>query len=194
MWTQCKKYPNLEVTREGKVRRKILSKFDNTIKFSTDGYYYPDIRITDNGYQVVSQGAKDLYVHRIVCETFVPNPKNLPCVNHIDGNKLNNNVSNLEWCTHKQNSIHAVENGLIKTGEESHMFGKKGDKHPCHFSNLGNKYNLGNNLSEDTKKKISEKLKGNTNAKGHKHSEESKQKMRQVALSREVKYRKERGV
>ena len=67
-----------------------------------------------NGYMYVTlsnnKKRKTIKVHRLVAEAFLDNPNSYPCVNHIDSNRKNNNVSNLEWVTYKQNMKHAVKN------------------------------------------------------------------------------------
>lgn len=60
--------------------------------------------------------AKRMRVHRIVAETFIPNPENKPYVNHINGNRGDNNVENLEWVTPSENTQHAVATGLMEGG------------------------------------------------------------------------------
>lgn len=78
------------------------------------------------GYYKLSLSKEDklkyVVVHRLVAEAFLPNPDQKPCVNHIDCNKKNNNVSNLEWVTYKENRDHAKMNNLIpdQYGEHHH--------------------------------------------------------------------------
>lgn len=71
-----------------------------------------------NGYlyvaKVIDKKAKHYYVHQLVAATFINNPDNLTEINHKDGNKANNSVENLEWCTRSENLCHAYRTGLIK--------------------------------------------------------------------------------
>jgi len=62
---------------------------------------------------------------RLVAQTYIPNPLNLPQVNHINGNKLDNRVENLEWCTAKRNIAHAFENGLVADRKGENNNGSK---------------------------------------------------------------------
>lgn len=72
--------------------------------------------ITAKGYEYVAIRQKGIYVgysvHRLVATAFIHNPKRLPQVNHLDGNKLNNHVANLEWCDAYDNVMHAIRTGL----------------------------------------------------------------------------------
>lgn len=55
-----------------------------------------------------------MYIHRMIAETFLENPENLPCVDHIDGNRYNNNVTNLRWCTSQQNRLNPISVQRLK--------------------------------------------------------------------------------
>lgn len=74
--------------------------------------------VTKTGYHhlYLHNPGKNYRVNRLVAQTFIPNPTNLPQVNHIDGNKANNRVDNLEWCTQSENQLHAVKTGLQTSG------------------------------------------------------------------------------
>lgn len=84
---------------KNKKRDKILKPY-----ISSGGYEYIKILKQHRHYHI--------RIHRLVAQTFIPNPNNLPQVNHIDGNKLNNNVENLEWVSCSQNVVHGFKNGL----------------------------------------------------------------------------------
>lgn len=114
IWKDIEGYNGLyEVSSTGKVRSwKGNSQEPRPIKqFVNSGYY--KISLHNNG---ISK--RCVPIHRLVAETFIVNHKNKPFVNHIDGNKLNNNVANLEWCTHAENHKHASELGLMESGED----------------------------------------------------------------------------
>lgn len=82
-----------------------------------------------NGYLTVSlsknKEKKTYRVHRLVANAFIYNSDNYPCVNHKDGNKLNNNYNNLEWCTYQQNIIHSWENGFSYISEKHRQTASK---------------------------------------------------------------------
>lgn len=88
--------------------------------FSHDGY--PRVNLCNGSYKSV----KKYFVHLLIARTFIPNPENKPQINHIDGNKKNNCVDNLEWVTCKENIFHAINTGLRKI--ENHKY-LNGDEH-----------------------------------------------------------------
>lgn len=96
---------NVEYKAKGKIR-----------KISCTGKGYQDIQLSKEG------RSKMFFIHRLVAETFLDNPESLPIVNHIDGNKSNNHIGNLEWVSNSDNINHAISTGLRKTNDiETHI-------------------------------------------------------------------------
>lgn len=101
-----------QVSDEGRVRRvlttsKAIAKYGNyrylkLVKHKGNRTDYFDIALG---------GKRRELVHRLVAQAFIPNPNNYPQVNHINGDGKDNRVCNLEWCTNRQNALHAKENG-----------------------------------------------------------------------------------
>lgn len=107
IWKDIKNYENLyQISNFGRV--KSFAKHFHKEKILTpilaNGYY--QIGIRKNSIR------KYLKIHRLIAEVFINNPYNKPCINHKDGNKLNNDIDNLEWVTHKENIRHAINIGL----------------------------------------------------------------------------------
>jgi hypothetical protein len=94
------------VSDEGQVRKDST----NYILSQSSQQDYKHVILNINGKQ------KRMRVHRLVAEAYIENPFNKPYVNHIDGNRGNNNVKNLEWVTPSENTQHAVRTGLFKSG------------------------------------------------------------------------------
>ncbi len=110
---KIKNYENYEISENGIIRRnnKILKPYLT----GKGNKKYLTIALCKNG------TIKKFKIHRLVAETFIPNPENKKTVNHIDGNKLNNCVNNLEWCTYSENNIHSYQklNKIMKNKKGS---------------------------------------------------------------------------
>ena len=104
MWKDISDYPNYMVNENGeiysKVRKKLLKPIINKFGYARVGLYK-------------NNTVKWLAVHRIVAQAFIPNPNNLQQINHINENKLDNRVENLEWCTPSYNINYGLRNKVV---------------------------------------------------------------------------------
>lgn len=111
LWKPLEEYRGIEVSSIGRIRKaankrrkeRILTMFPK----DRDGYYRCSVQRLDGTW--TSQP-----VHRLVAKAFIPNTGNKQAVNHIDGNRINNKIENLEWVTPKENVIHSFKFGLRK--------------------------------------------------------------------------------
>lgn len=104
IWKPIKGCENLKVSTFGNIKSK-----NEIRKAWIDSCGYPSISIIIN-----RKNKKRIRIHRLVAKHFIENPNLYKTVNHIDGNKLNNNIKNLEWCSYRTNNLHARKTGLHK--------------------------------------------------------------------------------
>lgn len=133
------------VIRKNGVPNRVLEKVLKPRKVHSSGYVI--LNLNHFGKSVSCR------LHRLLAETFIPNPQNLPDVNHIDGNKSNNDISNLEWVSTRENSTHAF---LMrkKTSQYSGVSWSSAKSKWCsHIKVNGKHMNLGYFLDEENARK-----------------------------------------
>ena len=115
IWKDKKDYEgHYQVSNFGRVKSIKFGKEIILKQKIKDGYYY--VGLSKNGI------AKNYFVHRLVAQAFLPNPNNLPCVNHKDEDKLNNNVDNLEYCSYSYNNTYGTR---LERVRDKQINGKK---------------------------------------------------------------------
>ena len=126
MWVDIVGYEEYQISSYGRIKKKSMVWYDDVLKhYRVDpefikvcGVRKPNNRSNFSRLFIgLTKDGKSYYFqpHRLVAQAFLPNPENKPQINHIDGNPLNNHVSNLEWCTQSENIKHAFATGLNYT-------------------------------------------------------------------------------
>lgn len=122
-WFPIKNYPNYFINKNGVVyfAGSVSGNYRRKSRFIT-------ATLTKIGYYKVSLNKTNVFLHKIVAETFVDNPNNYTEIDHIDGNPRNNTISNLRWVTHKENLNNPVtrkKQSSSHTGLTSNIKGRK---------------------------------------------------------------------
>ena len=106
IWKDIKGYEGMyQASNLGQIKSLKLKK-EKILKQCKNEHGYLVVNLCKNGKW------KTCRVHRLIADTFIPNPENKPCVNHINGQKDDNNIKNLEFCTYSENMFHAYKNNL----------------------------------------------------------------------------------
>ena len=118
IWKPIEENPVYLVSNYGRVRtidHSVWCKVNNSYSIRKGRFCTPTNNNSKRYWRVgvqINNRQKHLAIHRLVAKAFIPNPDNLPQINHIDGDKSNNKVSNLEWCNNGYNQAHAWKNNL----------------------------------------------------------------------------------
>lgn len=107
-WKEIEQYEGKYLISDTGLVKSLLKNKEIILLSSLNTFGYPKVGLFKDGKY------KTIPIHRLVAQYFIPNPNNLKTVNHKDGNKLNNNVENLEWMSQKDNTIHSWKKGLSK--------------------------------------------------------------------------------
>lgn len=172
-WRNCKSWEHHQVSNLGRVRSVDYTVVKKNGVWHIKGKIIKQ-HINSAGYVTCSGG---VFLHRLLAEAFIPNPDNLPCVNHKDENKLNNSIDNLEWCSYSYNNSYGTKRQKLSNAAKRRLSDPK--NHPMY----------GRKHSEYSRRKMSEHLKGHSYTggfTGHHHSNETKQKLSAMFKGRVV--------
>lgn len=111
-WKDIDGFPDYKINSEGKILRISKNYYLKPCLDKSIGYFVVNLYDTKGR-------PRRKFLHRLIAEAFIPNPENKRTVNHIDGNKSNNELSNLEWATDSENMLHAFSHGLCENTRKS---------------------------------------------------------------------------